>query len=250
MKYQIDTAPVWDAYGKDTECPLCAIEAQVTEREIRYFLGESVMEPDQRIEVNRDFFCGEHLRSLYAQANRLGLALMTHTYIKNMLPQLCAADAQAVQAVRKEALLPGALRKKTRLAVAKLRDMSGKCVLCSRLKANMDRYAYTVLYLYGHDDEFKKTYENSRGFCMKHYADVLDMAAENAPHGEAASFTETTARIQEKNLERLMDEVEDFTRQFDYRNAGRSWGSSKDSVKRSVEKLRCGVTDGDGGYDR
>ena len=158
MRYQIDTAPVWDAFKKGAECPLCEIRRLATEREIRYFLGESVMEPQQRMEVNRDYFCAEHLRSLYAQANRLGLGLMTHTYIKNMLPRLRAADDEALKAAKRDSLKPAPLRKKTRNAVGAIRELGNKCVICRRMRENMDRYAYTVLYMYGHDGEFRELY--------------------------------------------------------------------------------------------
>ena len=77
MKYQIDTVPVWDAYKENGECPLCGIKRRTERQELSYFLGESVMEPDQRIEVNAKYFCSDHLKQLHAEGNHLGLALMT-----------------------------------------------------------------------------------------------------------------------------------------------------------------------------
>ena len=79
---------------------------------------------------------------------------------------------------------------------------------------------------------------------MEHYADVLDMASKQTPIN--TGFLETTERIQEKNLERLMREVESFTLKFDYRSAGEPWGSSRDSVRRACAKLRSGSVREDG----
>ena len=69
----IDTMPVWDAYKSDAECPLCELKKRAETASISYFLGESVMEPSQRIEVNQKGFCAQHFKQLYDAGNRLGL---------------------------------------------------------------------------------------------------------------------------------------------------------------------------------
>ena len=82
MRYHIDTIPVWDALKLDTECPLCVLRRQIERGEVDRFLGGSVMEPDVRIRVNAKGFCRRHHVLLYAQQNRLGHALMTHTHMR------------------------------------------------------------------------------------------------------------------------------------------------------------------------
>ena len=90
MKQHIDTAPVWESYRQDCECPLCLLQAKVEASNVDYFLGESVMEPSQRIEVNKKGFCPGHFKMMYDAGNRLGLALMTHTYMKETVKGLKA----------------------------------------------------------------------------------------------------------------------------------------------------------------
>ena len=88
MRQHIDTAPIWDVYKQDCECPLCLLSANVEQSNVDYFLGESVMEPDQRVEVNQKGFCSRHFKQLYDAGNRLGLGLMTHTYMKETIRSL------------------------------------------------------------------------------------------------------------------------------------------------------------------
>ena len=85
MKYHIDTIPVWDAYKVEDECPLCVLEYRSEQSYIDFFLSGSVMEPDTRIEVNKTGFCPPHFQLLYNEKNRLGLALITHTHLKETI---------------------------------------------------------------------------------------------------------------------------------------------------------------------
>ena len=40
------------------------------------------------------------------------------------------------------------------------------------------------------------------------------------------------------NLDRLAQELEWFTLKFDYRNADKPWGTSRDAPERAINKLR------------
>ena len=238
MKYQIDTVPVWDAYKEGGECPLCSIRNRVEEMEIGYFLGDSYMEPDQRIDVNQKYFCADHLKCLYEESNRLGLALMTHTHIKNMLPGLNKNADNLATAAKKDGLKPAPLRKNLKSQIQVIRELTGRCVLCERLKANIERYEYTILHLFGHDQEFQEAFRESKGLCLEHYADLLEMAANHLNGKTLAEFVDVLTKAETENFKRLEGEVEWFTLKFDYRNGDKPWGNSKDSVKRCVNKLR------------
>ena len=82
MRHHIDTIPVWDAYRQDCECPLCLLEEENEVNYVNAFMGGSVMEPDVRVEVNEKGFCGRHFKLMLNNNNRLGVALMAHTYLK------------------------------------------------------------------------------------------------------------------------------------------------------------------------
>ncbi|MBQ5705906.1 MAG: hypothetical protein IIV73_04775, partial [Bacteroidaceae bacterium] len=61
------------------------------------------MEPSQRIEVNQKGFCADHFKQMYDAGNRLGLALMTHTYMKETIKRLGDIANQAREAAASEA---------------------------------------------------------------------------------------------------------------------------------------------------
>ena len=250
MKLHIDTAPVWEVYREDHECPLCAINDRVEAASVEYFLGDSVMEPSQRIEVNEKGFCGRHFKLMFEAGNRLGLALMTHTYMKNTLKWLQKNAAEAVSAARAEAEKPVFKRvigkKGEGLAVCAdaVLALEDKCVMCERIRENMQRYIYTILYMYKHESEFPKLLEGSKGMCLKHYAETLKMAPEHLSGETLKRFVETLTNLETTNTQRVADELEWFTRKFDYRNDDKPWGNSRDAVERSLNKLRGHIVDG------
>ena len=244
MRQHIDTAPIWDVYKQDCECPLCLLSANVEQANVEYFLGESVMEPDQRIEVNQKGFCARHFKLLYDAGNRLGLGLMTHTYMKETIRSLKehakrmkdAAEAEAGKPVYKRiGPKKGAGMAETAAEIGQFRD---RCVLCERLDNNMERYLYTILYMYKHESEFPKLFSESKGMCLKHYEEALAMAPKHLSGNELRQFVNTLVDLEQENFDRLEKEIEWFTLKFDYRNEDKPWGNSRDAVKRSINKLR------------
>lgn len=243
MKQHIDTAPVWDSYRQDCECPLCLLYAKTEAANVAYFLGESVMEPSQRIEVNQKGFCAAHFKQMYDAGNRLGLALITHTYMKETMKALRDNAAQARQAAAEEAgksifkRMGGSKGAGLQSAADAIRKTENTCLICDRVRENMERYVYTVLYMYKHESEFPALFEKSKGMCLTHYAQTLEMAPKHLSGDLLKRFVDTLTDLEVTNFERLEGEVEWFTNKFDYRNQDKPWGNSKDSVKRAVNKL-------------
>lgn len=244
MRQHIDTAPIWEVYKQDCECPLCLLNAKVEAANVNYFLGESVMEPDQRIEVNRKGFCIRHFKQLYDAGNRLGLGLMTHTHMKETIRSLKEHAVRMKEAAAEEADKPvykrigpkkGAGMVETARQVS---DFNGRCVMCERLSDNMERYIYTVLYMYRHEPEFPALFAKSKGMCLNHYRETLAMAPKHLSGDLLKQFTDTLVDLEVENFDRLEKEIEWFTLKFDYKNEDKPWGNSRDAVKRSINKLR------------
>lgn len=227
MQYHIDTIPVWDAYKLDSECPLCDLRKANEQRYVESFLGASVMEPDVRIEVNRKGFCGPHFAMLFAQKNRLGLALMTHTHLQETM------GAMGDPVVSKAGLFG-----KKKASATQMKHDGETCVLCERLEATMNRYAYTVLHLYKTDTAFRAALEGSKGLCLPHYHQLIEMAPRAMGGPALKGFLSMLARLEQDNLGRVEKELEWFTLKFDYRNAEAPWGNSRDAVERAINKLR------------
>ena len=246
MRYHIDTIPVWDALKLEGECPLCALRRQVERLEVDRFLGGSVMEPDVRVRVNERGFCAHHHVLLYAQQNRLGHALMTHTHLQEThrrSQRIFREAAQGAQAGREAPLVKRALgrgggKEALQAAADALDALAGTCILCDSLESNMKRYAYTLLHLYEHDAAFRQAFEASRGVCLKDAALLLRMAGEALGGKAQADFAAALERLMEESLSRVEEELEWFTLKFDYRNADKPWKNSRDALERAVTKLR------------
>ena len=242
MRYHIDTIPVWDAVKQRGECPLCALRRREELGAVDRCLGGSVMEPDTRIRVNEKGFCPRHHVLLYAQQNRLGHALMTHTHLMETEKRANAILHQATQGKRpslmQRALGRGGEGDPARQAAEALEKLTGSCVLCEEIAGNMSRYAYTLLHLYANDSAFQTAFREGKGVCLPDAALLLRMSGDALSADKQAAFIADLARLQEENLKRVEGELEWFTLKFDYRNADKPWNNSRDALERAVTKLR------------
>ncbi len=238
MKYTLDTIPVLDAYKTGCECPLCKLRVQCEDQYVDSMLGAAYMEPECRVKTNETGFCTRHFELMYARRNRLGLALMTHTHMQEViasLEEILKDGASAPRSGFLSALRPAA--KSDDGAPQKIRARIGGCVVCEQLNASIERYAYTIAQLYFTNAEFKTLFEGSQGFCLPHLALVLELADKTLSASQAASFKKALSALELENLKRIEGELEWFTLKFDYRNADKPWGNSHDAVERSVNKL-------------
>ena len=90
MAEQLYTIPVNDAFTTDCECPICEMNRQLERNAIDYTMGPSYMEDDNRAMTDEQGFCAHHVRMLYAEKNRLGLALMLKTHTDKTIRDLKA----------------------------------------------------------------------------------------------------------------------------------------------------------------
>lgn len=222
MRYHLETIPVIEAYQTQSECPLCDLARQAEISYLESFLGASVMEPGVRVEVNKKGFCRPHFEKMLRMQNRLGLALMTHTYLLETISAL-----QGTEFSKKKMF-----QKKEKEAAP------DTCVLCDRLSATMERYLYTALHLWKTNSEYQALFNQSKGHCLSHHRQLLQMAAKEWPAESAHSFSQTLHQLQLQNMERIEKEIKWFTEKFDYRNAHKPWGDSKDALERAISKLR------------
>ena len=88
MKYTLDTIPVLDAYKADCECPLCKLRILCEDQYVDTMLASAYMEPEWRVKSNETGFCARHFELMFDRRNRLGLALMTHTHMQEVIASL------------------------------------------------------------------------------------------------------------------------------------------------------------------
>ncbi len=230
MKYELDTIPVWDAYNENTECALCHLKDKMENYYLKYYLGNSVMTPDIRIQVNETGFCPAHLKLLNNGENSLGLSLMMHTYTMELRNKLSKDYLNLSKS-------KGNLKKD----INSFKDITEKrissCLICNSMEQTLKRYAYTIIYLRNKDKDFNDTFNSSKGFCFYHFAMVLDVAMEVFSKKEVSELINILIPIQEDNIKRIEDELYWFIKKYDYRNKDKPWGNSKDALPRIIQKL-------------
>ncbi|HEX2927604.1 MAG TPA: DUF6062 family protein [Ruminiclostridium sp.] len=251
MKEKIYTIPVSEAFSVDCECPMCVLEKRFEDEFTDYMLGPSLMEPDGRTVTNEKGFCRRHFEMLYnKQSTRLGLGLIIDTH-------LCEQNARLKKIYRSKA---DSLKKNSELSLMKslsskiiqrqtdtdkfidemiteLQDLEEKCAVCSKLDYTMDRYIDVILYLWFKEEDFKKAFNSKKGFCLKHFKQLLQGTKKYLDSKQTAVFADHLAKQELENLERIQQEVNWFTKKFDYRYDDAPWGNSKDAVPRSIQKI-------------
>ena len=247
MRYHIDTIPVWDAMKLEGECFLCALERKTELGEAERYLGASVMEPDVRVKVNSRGFCRKHHEMLYSMSNRLGHALMLESHTMEIRDRLAKISEKLEKSAAqlKEAGLGDKLSGKTKTASAEIlkqaqeiSEMADSCLMCETIEENMGRYYHTFFHLYQNDADFRTKFENSKGVCLPHLGKLLETASGELGAKDLGRFTETLARVEKENLDRIQEDITWFIKKFDYRYENDSWKNSKDAVERTANKVR------------
>lgn len=238
MKYTLDTIPVLDAYKADCECPLCKLRILCEDQYVDTMLASAYMEPEWRVKSNETGFCARHFELMFDRRNRLGLALMTHTHMQEVIASL-EKILEGSGAGKKSLLssLRGSGKADENGMPAKIRARMDGCVICEQVDKALTRYAYTIAQLYFTNSEFKAQFEKSKGFCLPHLALVLEMAEKTLSSAQLPAFQKAVAALEMENLKRVEGELEWFTLKFDYRNDGKPWGNSKDAPERAINKL-------------
>jgi hypothetical protein len=180
MRITIDTIPLWDAFRQTELCPLCFIQNRLETLYLEQYLGDSVMEPDVRVEVNKKGFCREHSKLLYEQkAGKLGLALMTHTNLLETMEQI-HKQMEAMDRCCEEVSTPlkrfsGAkdINHLLEETAQQIDERQHSCVICERIDTNMSRYYETTRAMWSHDSDFRTLFEQCNGFCIPHWAALL-----------------------------------------------------------------------------
>ena len=104
------------------------------------------------------------------------------------------------------------------------------------MSATVKRYLRTIHHLWANDESFRRKYENSKGFCTRHYEDLLKHAAINLGGAKLDEFIAVTNKIYMENMERVTADLEWFIDKFDYRHKDEPWKNSKDALPRSIVK--------------
>ena len=248
MRETIYTIPVNEGFEAEDECPFCAMERTEEQRAIRYYVGPgaSYMEPEVRASTDRAGFCRVHMQKLYDYGNTLGSALILQTYYAGLLEEM-QAQLSDYEVCAKPGLFS---RKKPRTSDLSYREQLqarlDSCAVCEKIDYNMDRYFATFFALLK-ESEFRDKVASCKGFCLRHFARLLETADEYLPESQRQWFQDTILPLMLENLARVKEDLDWLIAKYDYRNAGKPWGNSQDALPRAMQKLQ-GLHPADGPF--
>ena len=239
MKEQIFTIPVNEAFLSGDECPFCFLERQAEQSTIRYVAGPgaSYMEPDVRGATDRVGFCNPHTKKLYDYGNTLGNALMLQTYYAGILEEFLY-EAENYELPEKRSLFSKKKPQSVQDAYwQRLQQKVNSCFICDRINYHMERYFHTFFYILK-EEEFRHRVENSKGFCLRHFAQLMEVSQDKLPNNQREWYYATVYKLMKENLIRVKEDLDWLIAKYDYRNASADWKNSRDALQRTMQKLQ------------
>lgn len=239
MQEKIHTIPVNEAFESGDECPFCYLERETEEHVINYAIGPgaSYMEPDVRATTDAEGFCRSHLKKMYDYGNALGCSLILQSYFVGMMDAL-EEQLENYDLPPKKSLFRRKQAQQPESALDTwLKDREESCFICSRIEYNKQRY-YATFFALLKEPEFRKKVEQSKGFCLRHFRELLDSAGRELHNSQREWFYATAFSLMRENLKRVKEDLDWFIAKNDYRNAGADWKNSRDALARTMQKYQ------------
>ena len=224
MKETICTIPINDIFMPKDGCPICRMESMLEEQYVKFITGDAMMVPDVRIETNKKGFCHRHFSQMFEKGQKLPNALILESHLQGIIdndfPKKIKGkpDKKQLEAIKTEL---------------------SSCYVCDRIEWDMKHFMATIFVEWAKGEEFRKLYNEQPYICLKHYSFIMEtaMAKGGIPSKHLADFHTETATLTKNYLESLKSDITHFCSMFDYRSQGQEWGTSKDSIERSIQFL-------------
>lgn len=228
MKERIYSIPLTDALRENCGCILCTLEKKLEGDALGYFLGPAMMEPDIREITNEKGFCRRHLPMLFDKGNRLGLALVLETHVKELSEKMTAEKKSGFMQKGHDAAL----------TAKKLLDTAKSCALCDKMNSQMDDAAGNLAYLWEQDSDFRDLFMLQGKLCPEHAGLVISVCDKEISGKLRDAFIESILYNQKKQLDSLYDDLHEFVLSFDYRNTEKPLSEKvSQSVQNAVKYL-------------
>ena len=222
--YTIPVNEAFEASAADSSCgcAFCAMYNKLEENELELILGASMMEPDVRIQTNKEGFCKTHYDMMFTRKNRLGMALTLESHLSEL----------------KEELKDKALSKPGERPMKRIATLEDTCYICRRIDFNFAHMIETAVILWDTDEDFAPKLRAQPYFCLPHYRRFLEYASKRLGKKKYAEFEKEVSGIVNSYIETLNGDISWFCKKFDYRYGDEPWYNSKDSVERAMKFLR------------
>lgn len=209
MRSDICSIPVEEVFEPKEGCPVCRMRNMLENRMAEYITGAAMMEPEVRKVTNEKGFCLRHYKMILSRKNRLSVALMLESHLKE-------------------------IEKKIKSPVAKAE--TSRCFVCDEVERNMTALISNTLKKYESDMEFRHLFEKQETLCLPHFYELCSAADKKMGRRFRGEFKSAAKELTLRSIESLHGDVKHFCDMFDYRNNGENadWGNSRDSLERAV----------------
>ena len=209
MRSDICSIPVEEVFEPKEGCPVCRMRNMLENRMAEYITGAAMMEPEVRKVTNEKGFCLRHYKMILSRKNRLSVALMLESHLKEM-------------------------EKKIKSPVAKAE--TSRCFVCDEVERNMTALISNTLKKYESDMEFRHLFEKQETLCLPHFYELCSATDKKMGRRFRGEFKSAAKELTLRSIESLHGDVKHFCDMFDYRNNGENadWGNSRDSLERAV----------------
>ncbi len=223
MRESILTIPINEIFEQKCGCPFCQMRDMLENRCVEYIMGAAMMEPDIRIETNKQGFCKTHFEQMLKQKNRLSLALMLKTHLDEISSEFF-----------KKTILNKSKKKEQ-----KINEINTNCFVCSKVNWGMERLITTFFEMYEKNSEFKDLFNNQDFICINHYQMLMENQHRYLNKKNFSNFKKDCDLLVQKHLDELKKDVEKYCSMYDYRNADKNadWENSKDAIERAIKFL-------------
>ena len=224
---QIYTIPINEHFDMSRDdhscgCAVCSLLRMLEENELELILGASMMEPDVRIQTNKQGFCATHNNMMFERKNRLGMALTLESHL-----------AEIRREIADKPLLVTGYPARSRIA-----ELEESCYVCGRVNANFTLLIDNLIYLWSTDEAFREKFSAQPYFCLPHFRAMLEVAKAKLSKKSYGEFSKAAQAVVLPYFDSLCEDVSWFCKKFDYRYDDEPWGNSKDAVERAMKFLR------------
>lgn len=227
MKETIYTIPINDAFEKRDGCPLCRLRRKLERDSLDYILGAAMMEPDIRIETNKQGFCASHYRTMLGMNRKLSLALTLESRLTEVEKFLSEDVKNGVSK---------SLSKKE--SKGKLRETAESCYVCNRISFFEEHYYKNIFYMWKTMPEFRLLFMQQPYFCIDHASKLISLSSAALGKKEAPEMIRLTSEILKNHMAELSTDVSAFCKSFDYRSSGNLLDEKqKNAPERAIEFL-------------
>ncbi len=240
MKEKLYTIELHDALTSGDECPFCWLERKLEEAAIEFVLGSSYMESDVRDKTDKQGFCRRHTKAMYDYGNTLGNAWILKTRMvylrsemKKKMEGFTPQPTTMLSKIKKKDARENSLS-------AWIRQEESRCYVCSRVDDTYRRVLDTFVHQVKHEKEFLDLVKGSKGFCIHHFADLVEICERELGKKEQEQLFPILFEQMNGELDRIQEDIDWLIEKYDYRNADKDWKNSQDAVQRTMQKIAGG----------